>query len=183
MKKTLTFIFALTCALTVSAQSADGILSKIEASASRNIEGGFTEVRTQADKAVSLAGRLQFKTDGSLSMIYDNGEAFVIAGDKMTVRRDGTTMEYDLARNLMMKGLADVLRDAFTGKLGRLAEQQNCDISAAQSGKEYVVTLTAKKKSVRGLSCVEVRYDASTCTIKSMRTDEFTGLSTQYTLK
>lgn len=183
MKRFLLVISAVFSIIPLSAQSADAILSKIGTKASQNISKSFVEVRKPTSgKETKLDGTLVFKTEGYLSMDYSNGELFVIDGNKMTVKRAGKTQVFDTSKNLMMQGLSHMLIYSFQGKVKELAEEQGTELAAFQDGDQYVVTLTAVKKSARGYSKAIFRYDARSCAIKSMVLTEFSGKVTTYTL-
>ena len=187
MRKIFLCAAALFCALSLGAQNKSDILSKIAKAPVRSeaVTGRFTEVRTPMSKEaakVTLKGKLVFKTEGFLSMLYDNKEQFTIDGDKMVVDRDGTVMVYNLTKNLMMKGLSEILLCSFRGTLEDLAKVQDADIEARVEGSRYVVTLTPRKKTPRGCSKLVVSYDKASCAIKDMRIDEMTGASTFYSM-
>lgn len=185
MKKIILTLSALLCVFSLNAQSGETILSNIEKACGKgvNVSGRFSEVRKSADKAaapVILAGKLAFKGTDNLEMIYDNGNKFLIEGKVMTIVNDGVKQTFDLTKNLMMKGLSQVLICSFTGQLPTLAAEQNAIIMASKEAKDYVVTLKAQKKAVRGFNRVIVHYDATTCKIKSMMLEEFSGAITSY---
>ena len=187
MKKILLTIIAALGALTLSAQNSADILSKIEKAGAKaeDIVTPFKESRTPADKTqpkVNLKGKLVFKSEGFLSMQYDNGDNFYINGDKMIITQNGVDAVYDTTKNLLMKSLNHTLMYAFRGEPSKIAEEQQADITAEKKGDDYVVTLTARKKSARGYSRVIVYYDSVKCIIKGMQMDEVTGASTVYSM-
>lgn len=188
MKKTLlTILCALFGAWTLGAQSSTDILNRIDAalSGTTTVTGRFHEVRTPAakdQKPLELTGKLVFKPDTFLSMLYDNGDQFTIDGDKMVVLHEGTPVVYNLTKNLMMKGLSHTLLYSFKGDLPLLAEEQDAEIQAVKEKGCFVVTLTPRKKTARGISRLVVSYDAATCAIRGMILDEPTGASTRYSM-
>lgn len=187
MKKIALTLFAVLGALTLSAQNSADILSKIEKAGAKadDIVTPFKEVRTPADKAlptVNLKGKLVFKSEGFLSMQYDNGDNFYINGDKMIITQNGVDQVFDTTKNLLMKSLNHTLMFAFRGTPAKIAEEQQADIVAEKKGSDYVVTLTARKKSARGYSRIVIFYDSAKCIIKGMQMDEVTGASTLYTM-
>lgn len=187
MKKLLLILCAVLGAWTLGAQNSTEILNRIDATLAKApaVTGRFHEVRTPAakdQKPVQLTGKLVFKPDIFLSMLYDNGDQFTIDGDKMVVQRDGNPMVYNLTKNLMMKGLSHILLYSFKGDLPLLAQEQDADIQAVQEKGRYVVTLTPRKKTPRGCSSLVVSYDAATCAIREMILDEPTGASTRYSM-
>ena len=178
-------VTALLYAVTMYAQDPASILNTLHNAPVRAMNAKMSEVRTFADKTRPrqvLKGDFVWKSTADMSIMYANSESFVLEGDRMTVVRDGSTQVYDLSKNLMMKGLASALRCSFEGRLDDLARDNDAEITAVKDGSDYVVTLTARKKSVRGLSLLIAHYSVSTCTLKSLRMDEFSGASTFYTL-
>lgn len=184
----LATILALISATGINAQSSSEILKAIADSPKRTVStvGRFTEVRTPALKEqpkVTLKGKLVFKNEGFLNMEYDNGDQFTIKGNEMIVTQSGNAVMFDLTKNLLMKSLSHTLIYSFKGQLPVLAEEQNADINAVKEGKDYVVTLTARKKSTRGSNRIVVRYNAADGAIKGMQIDEVTGASTTYSME
>ena len=184
MKKILLVLASLMGALPLLSQSSDQILSIIEKSAAEHsvYSSRFSEVRTPASKGqkpVTLKGQLEYKAPEYLSMDYDNGEKFLLDGDSMTMVRDGNTVSFDTSKNLLMRGLKHALMYSFSGKLQDLSAEQGADIEAVKKGNQYVVSLTAKKKSARGYSRIIVRYDLKGALV-DMQMDEVTGASTFY---
>ncbi len=187
MKKIFLIVLTLATVLAANAQNSADILKKIASAAigNGNVVGRFTEVRIPAIKEqakVTLKGKLVFKKDDFLNMDYDNGDKFTINGHEMIITQSGKAVVLDLNKNQLMKSLGQTLICSFRGLLSKLAEEQNADINAIKEGKDFVVTLTARKKSTRGCSKLVVRYDASNCIIKGMQIDEMTGASTIYTM-
>ena len=185
-KTTLCLISALllAAALPLGAQDDARILSEIASAPARSvkIERRFLETRNFPGKSeVQLEGELRYDTGTALSMIYDNGEKFIIDGDAMTIDRDGKHQIFDTSKNLMMKGLSHALLYSFKGTPDALASEQGCDLTTGTSGEEYLVTLTSRKKAARGYSRIEIHYGIAAGEIRSMRMDEVTGASTYYT--
>lgn len=183
---------AIFAAFSLSAQTGDEILSKIEAACAKgvnNIDHSFTEVKTPAPTQGGKVhvhksdGKLTYK-DGTLTMNYTNGNFFKTDDKKMTVTRGkGKQQEFDLTKNKMMKNLSDALRFCFDGKIKNLASEQNANILASKKGNEYVITISAKQKSARGYNMITITYNAKNCAIKTMKMDEFNGTSTFYSVE
>lgn len=187
MKKIFLSIIAITVCLTLSAQTGEEILAKIEKAGAKGtaIEQVFSEVRSWADnarKSVTLGGNLKWK-DGNLKMDYSNGDSFSIEGNTMTIKKAGKVQNFDLTKNMMMKGLSHALTYSFRGKLQELAQEQKAKLLASKEGNDFVVILNATQKAARGYNCITIRYNAKTCQIKSMKMDEFSGLSTIYSIE
>lgn len=183
MKKILVLTAMLFSSLFLSAQDAETIFKTIENGSARkgDFVVKFAECRMFPGKdKVDLTGDLVFKPDTFLSMIYTNKEKFIIDGNKMVIIRDGQNQVLDLTKNIMMRGLSHALLYSFQGKLPLLAKEQSIDITAAKDGKDYVVTLIAKKKMVKGISRLTVKYNQVTGAIKDMLMEEFGGNRTYY---
>lgn len=174
MKKTiLLFAAVVAAAIQLSAQTN-----------SKEIIGNFTEIRTPAQqgKAVTVTGRLHFKAPEYLSMLYDNGDKFLIDGNKMVIiNEEAGNQVFDTSKNLMMRSLSHAVIYAFTGRAGDIASEQNADISEKKDGKETVITLQARKKAVKGYEKIEIRY-AADGNIRAMKMTEFTGAVTEVKL-
>lgn len=189
MKKLLILAAALLSALSLQAQSSEEILSKIAKAPARKAEvvSRIKEVRTpaatQEGKPTTLKGNLLFRPEDYLTITYDNKDQFIINGTRMVSITGGVNQVFDTSKNLMMKNLSDVLLSSFMGRLPELAAAQNSDIKAEKSEKDYIVTLTARKKSARGLSKLTVTYSASDLSIKAMTMFEVTGATTAYSIE
>ena len=66
------------------------------------------------------------------------------------------------------------------GKVGDVAKANNASVSTSESGGNYVVTLTAKEKSVRGYSKIVLTYRKVDCVLVKMVMEEFTGVTNTY---
>lgn len=174
MKKILTTLTLLVSAFTLFAQGGKDITN-----------ASFREVRTPAtadSEVMTLTGKLNYKADNYLCLNYDNGELFLVDGNKMVIDQNGQRAEFDLSKNIMMRSLSHVLLYSMQGKLDDLAVEQKCDIKKESIKGQQVVTLTAKKRGVKGYGMIVVSYDEKTKSIRNMRMDEFTGASTFYEL-
>lgn len=170
-----------------AAQTGEAILSKLESAGVTAMNEAFRETRTApastGGQKTVLTGQLVYKNGNYLSMVYDNGDVFLIDADRMTIRKGETSQVFDTSKNLLMKSLSHTLLYAFQGTLGKLAAEQDADIKAEKASGYYVVTLTAKKKAARGYNRITTRYNVSDCHIHDMTMEEFSGASTFYSLK
>lgn len=185
MKRIFSIIAALICAVTsLSAQDTQTILDKVADAhdGGRAVERRFIEKRTGKGgvTAETLTGNLKFEKPDTFIMNYDNGDDFVIDGKLMTIVRDDNPVQFDLSKNKLMAGLSHTLLYSFRGTLNALAVEQKSEIKAVATGKGYLVTLEAKKKSPRGYSKVEVLYSLEDCSVVSILLEEFTGAATFY---
>jgi len=180
MKKILTCIAALCCALVLSAQDSDKVIASIKASPARtrSIEASFREVRKSVanpKSEVVLQGKIKYEPETKLSMDYDNGDVFSIDGNLMVISKDGKKQEFDISKNMMMKGLSHAILYAFSGRMDDLAKEQHAKMLVSEKDGKYVVTLAAQTQAARGYSCIEVTYDKKSGVLEKMRMDEFTG--------
>ena len=187
MKKTaLCIIPLLAAALSLNAQNSADIISRIEKAYAtpKTVETAFSEVYTSFDATVpqkNRDGNLNYNA-GSIRMDYSNGDLFEVSGNTMTIKNGSAKQVFDLAKNIMMKGLSNTLNYAFQGQLTKLAAEHDADITASKDGKFYLITLTARKKAPRGYSKIVAYYRIADCLLTSMRMDEFNGASTFYTI-
>jgi len=183
MKKLIALLALFPILTSVHALGSDEILAKIRNSSSRSqkVEKAFQEVRTAPNKQnVTLKGKLTYVPENFLTMEYENKELFSIDGNIMIIDRDGKHQQFDISKNIMMKGLSHAILFAFSGKMDELAKEQNANLLTSEKDGCYVIAITAKTVAARGYSCIEATYDAKTGVLLSMRMDEFTGQRTYY---
>jgi len=187
MKRNFLIAAILLLSAVCSAQTSEAILSKLGSASISMMNEAFKETRTASAAAggqkTTLTGQMVYKNGTYLSMVYDNGDVFLIDGDKMTIKKGDMSQVFDTTKNLLMKSLSHTLIYAFKGTLDKLAVEQDANIKAEKSGNFYVVTLTAKKKAARGYNRITTRYNVSDCHIHDMVMEEFSGASTFYSLK
>jgi len=187
MKKIIMLVATVFAAMafTPAVQTTEEITNAVQNAKARTsvIDKKFTEVRTSpSGQKVTLTGQLIYRPDSYLSMAYDNGELFLIDGNKMTINRDGKSQLFDLTKNQMIKSLSHALLYSFRGALVDLSVEQKTSVEAVKKGGDCIITLKATKQAARGYSRIEVFYDSATFDIKAMTMDEFTGASTYYSM-
>ena len=185
MKK---IILALAILISASALAQDGaILDKIASAGSRckSVTGPFVETRVSSagKTAATLKGDLTFTAPDVFSMMYSEpkGDYFMISGDVMKSSVAGTETVYDLRKNVMMRSLSHILLYSFSGRISDLVTELGADCKTEAGGGGYLVTLSAKVKSTRGFSSVQIFYNAS-CKLQKMVMTEWSGRSTTYEL-
>ena len=95
-----------------------------------------------------------------MSMIYDNKQnAFNIVGDSMIIVRDGTRSVYDLTKNVMMRRLRSILMDSMAGRLDKMAEEQDAEMTVSSTRTQHTVTFKPRKKTPGGYSEVQCVYN------------------------
>ena len=185
MKK---IILALAILISASAFAQDGaILDKIASAGSlcKSVSGPFVETRVSSagKTSATLKGDLTFTAPDVFSMMYSEpeGDCFMISGDVMKSSIAGTETVYDLRKNVMMRSLSHILLYSFSGRINDLISELGADCKVETSGDGYQVTLSAKVKSTRGYSSVQIFYNAS-CKLQKMVMAEWSGRSTTYEL-
>jgi len=162
------------------------ILSTIEArnETLKTAECTFTQVRAvpAAKTSVDMAGALYFDVNKKLSMLYTKpaGEYFVVNGDILKMNKGGKKNQFDLTKVPMMNSLCKTLFCCIQGKIRTLAVEVNADVAVEETANSYIVTLTAKKKEVKGYSKIVLTYNKKTCLIDEMVMEEFTGVRNSY---
>lgn len=171
---------------TVNAGNAD-ILSKISQAGKQrsSIESPFVQSRTTAAKIkTNLEGRLYFKNPGQLAMIYSQPatERVILNGNSLHITTNGKKANYDLSKNPTMRKLANFLCQAMTGQVENIATANNANYNISDDGKNYMVTLTAKKTAAQGFSKITLYYRKSDCVLVKMETVEFNKMVNSYEL-
>lgn len=170
-----------------NAQQSDALLDRIEQANQqlKNRNGSFNEVRQPVGKAShELEGQLVYEAPSNLTMNYsDPNEYFSINANTMSLKREGKTRKFDLAKNKPMKTLSQLLLSSFNGKLRELAASVGSSLKVEETKDAIVATLEAQKKSVKGYSKVILQYDTKTFQLLNMIMEEFDGSVTTYTWK
>lgn len=187
MKKIVLFFIVFCYFITANAGN-DGILAKISQAGKQrtSIESPFVQSRTTAAKVkTSLEGTLYFKNPGQLAMIYSRPttERVILNGNSLHITTNGKKANYDLGKNPTMRKLANFLCQAMTGQVENIATANNANYSISDDGKNYVITLTAKKTAVQGFSKITLCYRKSDCVLVKMETIEFNKMVNNYELK
>ena len=170
-----------------NAQQSDALLDRIEQANQqlKNRNGSFNEVRQPVGKASQeLEGQLVYEAPSNLTMNYsDPNEYFSINANTMSLKREGKTRKFDLAKNKPMKTLSQLLLSSFNGKLRDLATAVSSSLNVEETKEAVIATLEAQKKSVKGYSKVILKYDPKTYHLLNMVMEEFDGSVTTYTWK
>jgi outer membrane lipoprotein-sorting protein len=170
-----------------SAFAADGnaILEKIEKANSEysTLKAEFSQTRKikATGKETYLQGTLYFNREDKMSMLYsDKNESLVINGSKFYMKRGGRANTFNTENNALMRTLASTLLGCVAGHPATVAKAQKADIKVADSGKMYVVTITATKDSPKKYSRIELNYRKTDCVLVKMVMDEPSGVSNTY---
>lgn len=187
MKKIVLFFTVFCLMATVNAGNGD-ILAKISQAGKQrsSIESPFVQSRTTAAKVkTNLEGTLYFKNPGQLSMIYSQPatERVILNGNSLHITTNGKKANYDLSKNPTMRKLANFLCQSMTGQVENIATANNANYNISDDGKNYMVTLTAKKTAAQGFSKITLYYRKSDCVLVKMETVEFNKMVNTYELK
>lgn len=189
MKRISAFFAALTLMMAANAQTDEAILNKIE-TANRNVsslQAPFTQVKTLASKkTVNMSGTLYYSRSDRMAMDYTQpqGNRFVINGGRMLVANGKQPKIYTLASTPSMKSLADYLLNAMAGKVRSILAKNTADLSIQNDSQSenYVITLTAKTKQVKGFAKIVLEYNKKTGLFQRMEMEEFNHTSNVYTV-
>ena len=151
---------------------ADGVLDKIASSNTRisTLQAHFDQSRflKATGKTIPMEGIFYYASPDRMSMSYSKPANELLVIDKNT------------SKNKIMGSLSDCLLGCVRGKVGDVAKANNASVSTSESGGNYVVTLTAKEKSVRGYSKIVLTYRKVDCVLVKMVMEEFTGVTNTY---
>ena len=183
MKK---FWIILTLALGCTLASAQGIPASIlKANETRtSFSGRFEEIKENAGKKSVSEGKLEYRQPDAMSMVYDDKQnAFNIVGDSMIIVRNGTRSVYDLTKNVMMRRLRSILMDSMAGRLEKMAEEQDAEMSITSTKTRHSVTFKPRKKTPGGYSEVQCVYNVADGQLVEMVMSEWSGQKTTIRLK
>jgi len=162
------------------------ILSKIESSneSLKTAECVFTQTRAvpAAKTSVAMDGNFYFTNENKLALLYNKpaGEYFVVNGNTLSMNKGGKKTSYDLTKVPMMNSLVKTLFNCVQGRVRYLAVEVNADYAVEETSTAYVVTLTAKKKEVKGYAKIVLTYNKKTCILEEMLMEEFSGVTNSY---
>ncbi len=165
---------------------ADGVLDKIASSNTRisTLQAHFDQSRflKATGKTIPMEGIFYYASPDRMSMSYSKpaNELLVIDKNTFFMYRGGNRSTFDTSKNKIMGSLSDCLLGCVRGKVGDVAKANNASVSTSESGGNYVVTLTAKEKSVRGYSKIVLTYRKVDCVLVKMVMEEFTGVTNTY---
>ncbi|MCQ2214927.1 MAG: outer membrane lipoprotein carrier protein LolA [Bacteroidales bacterium] len=187
MKRFLTIATALFCSLSAMAQlqnANDASLNEIAKANEKvtTIQCDFSRTQKMEGmtKASTSDGKFCYTKPKQLSMVYNDGETFVINNDQVAVGKTGKTRNLK-ATNKHVEDLATTLLACMSGKVntleGTLKKTDN-------SGKQIVYTIAVDYKMGRSkVKELELKYDKSDLTLASLKLTEDDGSFTTYELK
>ena len=189
MKK---LFFALAAILTLGcccAFAADSdVYDKIEkANAGKTaMQGHFDHSRLikASGKTVKMEGILYYTAPDKLGMHYTTprGDKLVINGRNLFLHNsqyaDGRL--FDTGSNPLMAGLSGTLLNCIKGKVRTVAADNDAALSLKDDGRNYIVSMTANKKSSRGYSKITITYRKKDCLLVKMVTESDAGVVNTY---
>lgn len=171
MKKIISILAVLLCAGTVSAQI-------------KGLEADFTLTKTVPGKAApeKSTGKIYYAAPGSLALHYaaPSTNLVVIDGTAVFTRQDGRERRFDTTKNAPMRGMSETLINCVKGDTQKVADENDADIKVQKFARTTDVTITARKKSPRGYSRIQLSYRKSDGLLQSMKLTEFNGTVSEY---
>lgn len=186
MKKILAVLIAAMLPLAAFADDTAFILNKIESQNSnvKTLSGPFTQTRTvaAAKTSMEMTGNVYYSADGKFSLLYTKpqGDFFIVNGNIITMFRGGKKTQFDISKTPAVSSLSHALLYSVAGKVRSLAAEANADYAVVEKEGAFIVTITARKKEVKGYAKIVLTYDSKSCLLKNMYMEEFTGVSNEY---
>ena len=186
MNYVISIIAALALAPAALASNSDSdILVKIEKANSEysTLKADFNQTRKikATGKEIYLQGTLYFSREDKMSMQNsDPNERLVINGSKFYMKRGGKANTFNTESNSLMKTLSGTLLGCISGHPAKVAKDYKADLKVSDSGKAYVVTITASKDSPKKYSKIELSYRKTDCVLVKMVMEEAAGISNVY---
>ena len=102
----------------------------------RQVEADYTETVESGllATAISTRGRLDYTAPDRILKTGERGEQVEIAGDRVTVREDGSEHELSIRDYAPLERLVVALRATFAGDLKRLRQDYELDFHTADGG-------------------------------------------------
>lgn len=186
-KKILISLLAvLVSVFSFSAGANNDVLDRIEKANSsvKTIEAGFLHRKTivATAKVISMKGMLYFISPDKMSMHYSvpATDLLIISDNQFHMNRGKKSSTYNTEKNAMMAGLSNTLLRCVRGQAAQVAADNDADISVKTTASDYVITLTARKKSAKGYSKIVLKYRKTDCMLVSMEMEEFVGIVNLY---
>lgn len=169
MKKIVSFFAALLCVTALSAQV-------------KGLQASFSHTKTAAGATEKDAGKIYYAEPGSLSLHYDSPSTnlVVINGKDVYLRQAGKERRFDTTKNAPMRGMSATLLNCVKGDTQKVADENDADIQVQNFARSTDVVITARKKSVRGYSRIELSYRKSDGLLQYMKLTEFNGNVNEY---
>ena len=169
MKKIVSLFAALLCVTALSAQV-------------KGLEASFTHTKTAAGVTEKDSGKIYYAAPGSLSLHYaaPSTNLVVIDGTSVFIRQAGRERRFDTTKNAPMRGMSATLLNCVKGDTQKVADENDADIQVQNFARSTDVTITARRKAVRGYSRIELSYRKSDGLLQYMKLTEFNGNVNEY---
>lgn len=189
MKKIFLAIISVVLPLAASAASSDEILDKIEKANSLlpAAQSHFDHSRfiKASGKTINMEGAMYFIPPEKLRMQYTTPatDLTLVNGKTMYIQRgSGPANVFDTEKNQIMGVLRNSLLYSIRGKMRDVAKENDGNITVTEEAKNYVVTVSAKKKAPRGYSRITVTFRKSDCLPVVLVMEDFGGTVNTYTM-
>ena len=189
MKRNFLILSVALLPLAASAASDTEILDKIEKTnaALAAAQSHFDQSRfiKASGKTINMEGTMYFVPPEKLRMQYTTPatDLTLVNGMMMYIRRGsdvGNT--FDCVKTPAMGILRNSLLYSIRGKMRDVAKENDGTLTVTEEAKNYVVTVSAKKKAARGYSRISVTYRKSDCLPVVLVMEEFSGTVNTYTM-
>ena len=87
---------------------------------------------------------------------------------------------FDAKKNAPMRTMSQTLLNCIEGNVEAVAQENEADVMSSESAKTRKITVTARKKSVRGYETIELRYRKSDGMVEYIKLVEFNGNVNEY---
>ena len=142
-------------------------VERVEVAYRETIESGLIET------AISTRGHLIYTAPDAIRRVSDQGEGFVLDGEKIGVIADGKVVdELDIADVKPLEGMIGALRAIFAGDVTRLRQDYQPDYQA--EGHQWTLSLTPRATGLSRLFQL-IRITGDGAVIKSIAIHESNG--------
>ena len=148
----------------------------------KGLQASFTHTETAAGTTEKDSGKIYYSAPGSLALHYDapSTNLVVIDGTAVFIRQAGKERRFDTTKNAPMRGMSATLLNCVKGDTQKVADENDADIQVQKFARSTDVTITARKKAVRGYSRIELSYRKSDGLLQYMKLTEFSGAVNEY---
>lgn len=150
----------------------------------QTIESTFQQTRLikASGKSTESNGKLQFQNPDKLNMTYTNpvGDYFIIDGKTVKINLKGKKATIDTDKNAAVRTQKNTLLNCIKGNWQEAASDNNADFSSTDKGKDKIITITAKKASLKGYSKITLTYRKADNMLTEMILEEFNGIVNTY---
>jgi len=146
-----------------------------------SLQCSFTQTKQIAilSESVVSKGRLLYKKENKLSWEYLSPYPylFTLNGDKVTIKNDKSTKQFDTRSNALFKEISLLLVNSVSGI--ELIDAKKFDVSFFQNAKLVQVRLTPKNKTLKSmLTTISLNFDKTTYMVQTIVLTEAMGDTT-----